>query len=263
MKSEKIKNIRLNLVSKSENYMENFRENIGLLRAYYGWSVRVLAEKANMSEDTLQNFLRAKAKDCNLSTAVKLARAFGVSVDELIGARTIEKETLETIAMASALKEHHRYVIRAHVKHLYKLHGDVPKTSKQISVMLPECQQGYLKTTNVAEALNIDHLTPGTRSRTFMGLRIPCSHYEPFYMQNEILLLGADRDWLNNERCVVTHSGNIYICVKRISVDDGVRTVKYLSLMDGRNVLFDSSEIDDKIGYIIGFCHPDGTWGIR
>lgn len=263
MKSEKTKNIRLNLVSKREDYMESFRENIGLLRTDKGWSVRVLAEKANMSEDTLQNFLRGKSKDCNLSTAVKLARAFGVSVDELIGAETIEKETRDSVAMSSAMDSHHRYVIRAFIKHQYRLHIDVPPKSKQISVYLPECQNGYLKTTNVTEALNIDHLYDSTKSRVCLGLRIPCRHYEPFFMQNEILLLGVDRDGLNNEKCVVSHNGNYYICIKRIQIENGEKSVKYLSVMDGKNVLFDISEIDDKVGYVIGFLNPDGTWGIR
>jgi len=263
LKNEKSKNIRLNLVSNHENYMESFRDNIGILRTDFGWSVRVLAEKANISEDTLQTFLKGKSKDCNLSTAVKLARAFGITVDELIGAETMDPQTQESVAMSSNLKDHHRYVIRAYVKHQYKIHGDVPKTSKQISVMMPECHHGYLKTTNVTEALNIDHLYDSTRSKVCLGLRVPCAHYEPYYMQNEILLLAADRDGLNNERCVITHAGNFYICIKRIIIENGKKSVKYLSLMDGRNVLFDHDEIDDKIGYVVGFLYPDGAWGVR
>ena len=165
--------------------------------------------------------------------------------------------------MSSELDQHHRYVIKTYVKHQYLLHAQTPPKSKSISIMLPECQNGYLRTTNVMEALNIDHLQTGTRSRACLGLRIPCKHYEPYYMQNEIVLIAADRDCLNNERCVVTHSGNYYLCIKRIQVVDNVKTIKYLSIMDGKNVLFDISEIDDKIGYVIGFLNPDGSWGIR
>ena len=32
--------------------MDAFRQNLGLLRTYRGWSVRVLAEKADISENT-------------------------------------------------------------------------------------------------------------------------------------------------------------------------------------------------------------------
>lgn len=263
MKKEKLRKISLKLTSNREDYMSAFRKNIDLYVEDKDITLREIADAADIPYKTLTNFLYSTSKDCNLSTAVRLARAFNVSIDELVGAETIEPETRECVAMSRNLKDHHRYVIRAYVRHQYKLHGDVPQNKKQISVMLPECHHGYLKTTNVTEPLNIDHLYDSTRSKVCLGLRIPCSHYEPYYMQNEILLLAADRDGLNNERCVITHSGNFYICIKRIQIENGKKNVKYLSLMDGRNVLFDRDEIDDKIGYVVGFLHPDGTWGVR
>lgn len=265
MKKEKAVNFPLTLTENRENHLASFRQNIDYLMDLHDMTMKELAEKAEIPFSTLNTFLYDKeAKDCRLSTAIKLSKVFGISVDELVGAGTIEPETKECIAMSRSLKPHHRYVIRAYVKHQYKLHGNVPQSSKQISIMLPECERGYLRTTNVTEAINIDHLQPGTRSRVCLGLRIPCEHYEPYYMQNEILLLGADRDGLNNERCVVSHNGNFYLCVKRIEIlEDKSKKVSYLSLMDGHNKLFDYEEIDDKIGYVIGFLNPDGTWGTR
>ena len=129
--------------------------------------------------------------------------------------------------------------------------------------MLPECYNGYLKTTTVSYALNVDHLQDGTKSRVCLGLKIPCEHYEPHYMKNEILLLAADRDGRNGEKCVVSHLGNMYICIKRIEQINGKKVASYISLLDGKNVLFSSEEIDDKYGYVIGFLSPDGTWGMR
>jgi DNA-binding XRE family transcriptional regulator len=70
------------LVSESENYMDAFRYNVGILRNNYGWSVRMLAEKADLSADTLNGFLKGTSRDCNLVTAFKLARAFNKSIDE-------------------------------------------------------------------------------------------------------------------------------------------------------------------------------------
>ena len=110
MKNQKSQNIYLDLVSNYGNYMESLRDNIGLLRTHYGWSVRVLAEKANISEDTLQTFLKGKSKDCNLSTVVKLAKAFNVSIDELVGAETIEDDVRECIAMSRNMPDYVRYL---------------------------------------------------------------------------------------------------------------------------------------------------------
>lgn len=263
MECQKNENIYLKLVSNGENWMDSFRQNIGILRSYYGWSVRVLAEKADVSESTLNKISQGKTKDCDFSIVQKLAKAFYISVDELTGAETIEPETRECIQLSRNLKDHHRYVIRTFVRHQYDLHGDVPATSKQISVLLPECNNGNLKTTIVSEPLNLDHLQTDIKSIVCLGLRIPCKHYEPYFLQNEIVLLGADRDGRNNEKCVVVYKGNLYICIKRIEVINGVKEVKYLSLMDGKNVLFRKEEIDDKMGYVIGFLYPDGSWGER
>jgi len=243
--------------------MSAFRKNIDMYIAEKDITLREISEAADIPYSTLNTFVYGKSTDCKLSTAVKLARAFGVTVDELIGAETMEPETRECVAMSRSLKPHHRYVNRLFVKHQYLLHGEVPTTSKQISVLLPECKHGHLHTTNIIEAFNVDHLDKQVRSEACLALKIPCRHYEPYYLRDEILILGAHRDGTNGERCVVSKDGNLYICVKKIENIDGKKKIKYLSLMDRKNVLFTSDEIDDKIGYVIGFLHPDGSWGIR
>lgn len=262
MKNTKINTGIPNLVSGNENYMHSLVENIQTLRIHHGWSVRVLSEKADMSFDTLQNFLKGKAKDCNLSTVVKISKAFGVSMDELVGAGTIEEETKRVIAMGRRLNEHHRYVIRMFAKHQYLLHGEAPAGCKQISVLMPDCQHGHLKSTQLTEAVKIDHLQPSVKSEVCLGLKIPCDHYEPHYLQDEILLLGAHREGQNGERCVISKDGYLYICKKRITFVNGIKTIDYMSVINGK-LLFNFNEIDDRVGYVIGFLNPDGSWGTR
>lgn len=71
--------------------------------------------------------------------------------------------------------------------------------------------------------------------------------------------------------CVITQGGNYYLCIKRIEIIDGKKKVSYISLMDGHSKLFNRDEIDDKIGYVVGFLEPDEpgnpnttySWGIR
>lgn len=249
-------------MSDNKDYMKCLIENIQTLRTHYGWSVRVLAEKADMPTETLQTFLKGKSKDCNLSTVVKLSRAFNVSMDELTGAETISAATRQSIAMSRQLKEHHRYVIRMFAKHQYLLHADVPPGSKQISVLTPDCVHGHLKSTHLCEAVNIDHLPPSIKSEAYLGVKIPCEHYEPHYLQDEILLLGAHREGQNGERCVISKDGNLYICKKRITYKDGKKIIDYMSVINGK-LLFNFNEIDDRVGYVIGFLNPDSTLGSR
>lgn len=263
MNQEKLKKLSLNLTADRNDYMSAFRHNIDMYIAEKDITIRELSEVADIPYSTLNTFIYGTSKDCNLSTAVKLARALNISIDELVGAETIEPETRECVALARNLKDHHRYVIRQYVRHQYKMHGDVPPTSKQITIKCPECHNGNLKRTNDEHEMLIDHLQPGTRSRVCMGIQIPCEHYEPHFYKGEIILLGADRDGLNNEKCVISYGGNYYISIKKIEMVNGEKKVSYISLMDGKNKMFTREEIDDKIGYVVGFLYPDGTWGER
>ena len=262
-KNNKIKKTSLKFMSNRDNWMYAFRYNINLFVVNKIYTLREIAEMAEVPFSTLSAFLYGDATDCKLSTVVKLARALGISIDELIGAGTIEPDIQEFIAMSRELESHHRNVIRGFVRHQYNMHAGTPEKVKRISVLLPECQSGSLRTTTASEPIDITHLPAAIRSNACVGVRIPCDHYEPHYFQDEIILLGADREAHNGERCVVRYGGNLYICIKRIEHPGGKELIKYMSVMDSRQVLFTREEIDDKCGYVIGFLSPDGAWGDR
>ena len=262
MEKKKIFEIAMHLTVDRENYMSSFRKNIFRYVEEKDITLNDIAEAADIPFSTLRTFLYGNSSDCKLSTAVKIARAFGISIDELVGAGTIEEETRTTIAMSRTLMPHHRHSIRVYAKHQYQLHKDVKPESKQISVLLPECQYGHLKTTNITEALNIDHLPPAVKADAYIGLKIPCDHYEPHFMTGETLILGAHREGLNGEKCVVTKYGNMYLCKKNIFTVDGKKVINYQALTNSK-LIFTYDEIEDRIGYVIGFLNPDGSWGAR
>ena len=260
MENEKNTNIYLKLVSNHDNYMSSLIDNIGLLRAEKKWSVRVLAEKANMSEDTLNTFLKGTSKDCNLSTVVKLARALGVTIDELVGAGTMSDGTRECVAKCRIMPTHFVNLARANIRHLFNLW--IKKTeSEPRLVMLPECRSSRLQTTNVAESIDISHLSRDVVSRVAHGLKIPCDHYEPYFFKDEIILLAVDRDGQDGEICVISHDGEYYIVRKKMYIKDGQKKWKYMSLFTEKEFL--KEEIEDKLGYVVGFLNPDRSWGIR
>lgn len=258
------------MVSNPDNWMDAFRQNIGILRTYYGWSVRETAERADMSENTLQNIVKGKTKDVDQSITIKLARAFKLSVDELIGAKTIEEETQRTIAMSRKLKPHHRKVIRMYAKHQYIMHGENEPHIKYITVLCPLCRNRHLKTTLADEKLCIDFLAKPTQEKISMGIKIPCDHYEPNFLQGEILLLGYDREVENGEMCVISSGGNLYICIKKIQFIDGIKEVNYIAITNKKKI-FSFDDVDDKLGYVVGFLEPDEpdneetsySWGER
>ncbi len=262
MENKKIKFFGENLVSNPTNYTDSFRKNIFHLMDVRDLSLRELSEKADMSFETLKSFLYGDSKDCKLSTAVKLAKAFDISIDELVGAETISPLSRESLAMCRNMPDYVVYLIRSFIRHQYYMQSQFDKSSINIPVLLPECQNGYLQTTNITETVCIDHLTEGIKSKVCIGLKIPCEHYEPFYMPNEILLLAADRDGQHNERVVIMYKGNFFLAKKVFFIENGERKFKYVSLLDGRNEILPNT-IDDKLGYVVGYLNPDGSWGIR
>lgn len=250
------------LVTNPQNYIESFRSNIYKLMDIYDYSLRELSEHADMSFETLKSFLYGDAKDCKLSTAVKIARAFHLSIDEVVGAETIDATTKESLALCRNMPDYVVYLIRSFIRHQHKLHCKFDEKSVNIPVLLPECCNGYLQTTNITSTVCIDHLTNNLKSKVSLGIQIPCEHYEPYYMPNEIVLLAADRDGMNGERCVVSYKGNFFFAIKRFYIENGEKKWKYISMMDNHTELL-KTDIDSKIGYIVGYLNPDGSWGIR
>ena len=260
MENEKNTNIYLKLVSNHDNYMSSLRDNVGLLRTEKKWSVRVLAEKANISEDTLNTFLKGTSKDCNLSTVVKLASAFGVTIDEVVGAGTMSDGTRESVSRCRVMPQHFVNLARSYIRHIYKLFEKTDSKEPRL-VMLPECRRGHLQTTNVTTEIDISHLLKGTISRIAHGLRIPCDHYEPYFFKDEIILLAVDRDGQDGEICVISHGGEYYIVRKKMYIENAQKKWKYMSLFTEKEFL--KEDIEDKLGYVVGYLNPDRSWGIR
>ena len=260
MENDKNKNIYLSLVSNHDNYMSSLRNNIGLLRTEKKWSVRVLAENAGLSEDTLNSFLKGTSKDCNLSTVVKLAKALGVTIDELVGAGTMSEGTRECVSKCRVMPPHFVNLARAYIRHIYKLFQKTESKEPRL-IMLPECRRGHLQTTNVTTEIDISHLSKSTISRVAHGLRIPCDHYEPYFLKDEIILLAVDRDGQDGEICVISNDGEYYIVRKKMYIKDGQKKWKYMSLFTEKEFL--KEEIEDKLGYVVGYLNPDRSWGIR
>jgi hypothetical protein len=169
----------------------------------------------------------------------------------------------EYINMYKSLPDYSKYLVKYFIKHQVSIYSNREKIGEKIiSVLQPQCIDSYLQTTNVTEPLSIEHLNDNIKSKVLLGLRIPCEHYMPIYSPYDILLIAADREAHNGERCVIERNNNLFIVEKKIYIKDGVKRSEYVSLMNSRFTVPDS-EIDDKLGYIVGFLNSDSSWGIR
>jgi len=62
-----------------------FSKKLKQLRKEAGWSQQKLAEKAGLSYNVITKVEQGAAKNPNIQTMIKLADAFQISIDELVG----------------------------------------------------------------------------------------------------------------------------------------------------------------------------------
>ena len=261
---KKPKNLEKKLVKNPTNPTSALRQNVDMLMDIFGYTLSETSEKADISLEKFKSFFYGRSDECRLSTAIKLARLFGLSVDELAGAQTVSDEMQEHIDMYKTLPEHSKYLVRYFIEHQYGIYQRSAVVNKKvISVLKPQCVDTYLQTTNVTEELCLEALDEKLKAKVSLGLKIPCEHYMPFYSPHDILLIAADREASHGERCVIEMNNNLFIVEKRNHIKNGVKTSEYVSLMNGRFTV-PATEIDFKIGYIVGFLNAeDGSWGVR
>lgn len=246
MKNQIPKNSEEKMVEKSTKYIDSFRKNIDMLMIEHDYTIKETAEIADISYDTFKTFLYDKeAKDCRLSTAVKLARAFNLSIDELVCAGTIKPNALEGMKAYRVLPEGSKRFIDWHIRNQTFIH-EKNKERKIANIMLPLCaNNGNMKQTNDYEIMDISHLGDELTYKIFLGIKIPCLHYLPHFTEGDVLLLANDREAMKGENTVVLFNDNLVITNRVIENGEA----KYYGLRDGKLRSTDSSHIQ-VIGYV-------------
>lgn len=245
MEKELLKKLSLKLKSNKENWMECFRDNVQMYVDQKEIKASQIADAADISVKTLDNFLHNKTKDCNLSTAVALARALEVSLDELVGAETVKPEARGSMPIYRNLPPQDQYLVRWFVNYLMSLSAEEENKSLYRSVMDIECVNGALKLNSLYHRADISEVPAELRTRIFFGIKMPCDHYMPVYSPYETLLIANDRMPMHNENCLIRVKKNVYIAKLKIENKE----MKFYSIRDGKPRL-NRDEIDEIVGYI-------------
>lgn len=240
-----------NLVSDPDDYMRSFRHNVSMYIEQKGITLQEVAEEADISLSTLKSFLYGDSKDCNLSTAVKLAKVFHVSMDELVGCGTISPQTCESLQLVRQLPESFTHFVRWAIH----FHDDMLKSQKvsirAIEIMnAEEGPEGNLKMNNNFDVMDISDISDDIRPKIFMGIKLPSNMYAPKYYQSDIILMANDRKPRQGEHIVVCISDNMWIVEYRERKDDaGILHEEFVSIRDGR-VRAKDDEVQLIMGYI-------------
>lgn len=246
MKRKNLKNHKVNLVADRNNYMSAFRKNVFAYVDDKDITINQISEEAEIPYSTLKTFLYSDSKDCNLSTAVKLARALGISIDRLVGAETIDEDIVEMFLSFKSLPKSSQALIKWHLSNQIYL-NEIHKDKKEITIMKPDCNgYGNMKKTEDYELIDITSLGNDVMHKVYFGLRIPCNHFLPHYKEDDVLLIANDRDAIANEKTIVLINDNLII-TKRV-VENGV--VKYCGLRDNHFVI-EEKDYMQVVGYIV------------
>ena len=248
MNKEKLKKISKNLSANSDDFMSAFRKNMFMYINEKDITIKDISEEADVPFSTLNTFLYGDSKDIKLSTAVKLARALNVSIDELIGAETINEVSRESIAICRNLPENEVYLIRWYIRYIDSLNKKNEPHRRYVSIMELECNHnGNLKITTNYRHIDITDIGEEYRSKIFFGITMPCDHYMPTYSPYDILLIANDRNAKINENVLIRTDGNLFLAKRKVK--NGL--VKYYSIRDGKFRL-NEDDIDEVVGYIAG-----------
>ena len=249
LKQNQLKVLSGNLYAEPDNYMHSFRENIRMYLEQKGITLAEVSELADMPEGTLKTFVYGKSADCHLSTAIKLAKVFNVSIDELVGAGTIAPQTCDSLQTMRLLPDSFTHFVRwiIHFHHDMVESKTVPE--KSIEIMQAETgDDGNLKLTNYFSILDVSYLNDDIRPKTFMGIKIPNDLYAPLYFQDDILLIANDRLPRPHENVLICVGNNIFIARMKYEIINGQKKMVYYSVRDDKR-----RETEDSIKLVIGY----------
>lgn len=247
LNEEKLKQISRKLTANPNDYVSAFRQNLFRYIDEKDITIKDISEEADVPFSTLNSFLYKDSKDVKLSTAVKLAHALHVSIDELVGADTINEISRESISICRNLPENELYLIRWYIRYIDSLNKHNESNKKYVSVMELECNQnGNLKMTTNYRHIDITDIHAEIKGKIFFGITMPCDHYMPTYSPYDILLIANDRSAHGKENSLLRIDKNLYIA--RRKVENGV--AKYYSIRDGK-FRVNEDDVDEIVGYIV------------
>ena len=246
LEKEKLKKISKNLSANRDDFISAFRHNLFMYIDEKDITIKDISEESDVPFSTLNTFLYGNSKDIKLSTAVKLAKALNVSIDELIGAETINEVSRESIAICRNLPDNALYLTRWYIRYIDSLNKKNEPHRRYVSVMELECNHnGNLKITTNYRHIDITDIGEEYISKVFFGITMPCDHYMPTYRPYDILLIANDRNAKENENVLIRTDGNLFLAKRKI--ENGI--AKYYSIRDGKFRL-DEDNVDEVIGYI-------------
>lgn len=250
MKSEQLKLLSKKMVVNHDDFMVSLRKNLQVYLDEKNIALHDIAEKADISSETLKTIVYGDSKDCKVSTVIALAKALELSIDELVGAGTLQDEVRESIAITRNLPKQYVRFVRWAIRYHERMLSEKQVSEKAVTVMIAERNnEGNVLFTNNYEMLDISGIPELIRPKTFMGIKLPTDGYMPTYDEGDILLIANDRPAMPSETAVIMYGGFMWLAKRKIDIVDGKKTANYYSIRDGKFRVAEK-DVDEVIGYV-------------
>lgn len=252
LKREELNELSKKLRTEPDDYMHSFRRNLSLYIDQKEITLQEVSELADIPLSTLKSFLYGDSRDCSLSLAVKLARTFGITLDEMVGAGTLGPERQESIQLLRVMPESFTQYMRWLIRFNYEITKTEKVTDKVIEIMTPTIgESGNMNLSTDISTKNISHLSDSIKPKVFTGIKMVNDMYAPQYFKGDILYLANDRKPLNGERVIVCYPNSLWIVECRYETDkNGVTVPNYYSIRDG-GLRATHDQVQFIIGYIV------------
>lgn len=257
LETKKLRALSSQLISIPDDYMTSFRENVRTYIDQKEITLSEVAELADIPESTLKSFIYGKSQDCHLSTAVKLARVFKVSVDELVGCGTISPTTCKSLQTTRQLPESFVHFVRWAIHFHHEMLTSNRVTERAVEVMMPEItSDGRIIMTNDFDLMDISGISMDIRPKIFMGIKINTDILEPQFFEDDILMLANDRKSFPKEIVAICIDDGIFFTRRKEEIVDGRKKSTYISCRDPRN-FWNEEEISLVLGYVVRTIHSN------
>lgn len=219
-------------------------------------SIQDLAFECDIAQDTLRDYYYEKIKTCRLSSAIKIAKFFNTTIEEMTGVTAVNPEIDSVVRNMESMPQYMQHYVQWVTNQLIYMNEVKEPKAKMIPVHQGICQDGNFVMGKDLEPLDISGHEADVRAKVFMGINIPCEHFMPRYSPYDTLLIANDRRAEYNEVILAESHGYLWLLVRKEEVIiNGVKEASFYSLRDHRFIKTES-EMDNIIGYVAGI-HTD------
>lgn len=232
-----------------------FSRNVNVCKKISGVTTNDIVEGSGLTIEAVKAVLYYENKNYNAATVAALAKYFGVSMDELYGSDALPASTKDGLQTLRHMDQSYRDFFRWLVKYTYNFMHRDKKKIKVIALLSPHCnkESGNLsiRLRDLNETIDISSCDPAIRSKVLLGIKIPCEHYMPLFLKNDILLIANDRMPFPDEVCVVELDGFLWFSHCREEIIEGERKAALYGITDQKFRYF-VEDVDQVVGYVAG-----------